>query len=201
MVWEGLCPETFFLTLNPKRSKRKARDHCSELKTSKGAWEPSDQSGLRRCGGKGRRPRGQYDQHTGPTARVAWRPITTRKEWPVSLSYDSTARTHWLHDHVAKGEVWLDFAEKSHWLTLPSMHLKRGRGKWNVRDSRSSSHCKRKWSMPGVLPGQKEVSQTHKNERSKENRTWARTGALLILARYTYWPHSKRNWWSNKNNN
>ena len=34
--------------------------------------------------------------------------------------------------------------------------------------------------------GQKEDSQAHKNERSKENRTRARTGALLILARYIY---------------
>lgn len=33
---------------------------------------------------------------------------------------------------------------------------------------------------------QKEIGQAHKNERLKENRTRARTGALLILARYIY---------------
>lgn len=33
---------------------------------------------------------------------------------------------------------------------------------------------------------QKDGSQAHKNERSKENRTRVRTGALLILARYIY---------------
>lgn len=63
------------------------------------------------------------DQHPGSLSGC-WKEVTSGSICPVTAQLGlcpwkpggSDSWTHWLHDHVAKGELWFDYAEACHML-------------------------------------------------------------------------------------
>lgn len=86
---------------------------------------------------------------------------------------------------MAKGEIRLDSAEKCH-LLCQACVWKEAEANEMLEAAVATATVKGNEACQESCHRQKDRSQAHKNERSKENRTRVRTRVLLILARYIY---------------